>query len=197
MSMSMADLLALVRDSVLRPRGVVRRLLETDIPAGTLWSILLLMAIVVGTMAWAMVSSLPADELQIDPSRIPGPIAMSAMQFVLLALCVPLVHRAGRMFGGAGDGIGALKVIVWWQAMTLVLQLAEMVVVMLLPFLGVLAVIATFGAIFWTLTNGVAELHGFRSLALVLIGIVMTGVTLVFVLRILVALLSAGQIGAV
>ena len=185
MTLTAGEIWALLRESVMRPRGVVRRLLDAPLTAATLWQALIVMAILAGLLAWSELFIGPEGSLPFSRGDLPGPLAMTLMQFALLVLLVPAVHFGGRLFGGKGDALGALKVVAWWQALTLVLQLAEVIAVVILPFLAVLIIVATFIALIWTLTNAVAELHGFRSLALVLIGIIVVAVVLMLILSFL------------
>ncbi|WP_102223124.1 YIP1 family protein [Acidimangrovimonas sediminis] len=185
MTLTAGDLWALLRESVLRPRGVVRRLLDAPLGAGILWQALVVMAILAGLLAWSELFIGPEDSLPFARASLPGPAAMSLMQFGLLAILVPAIHFGGRIFGGKGEMLGALKVVAWWQGLTLVLQVAELIAILALPFLGVLVIVATFVALVWTLTNAVAELHGFRSLGLVLVGIIATGVVVMLILSFL------------
>lgn len=196
MSLTMTDLWALMRDSVLRPRAVMRRFLDAEVPAAWLWQALVLLAILAGFLSWFELASGPEGSLPFDSADLPGPALMAGLQFALLAVLVPVVHFAGRIFGGKGEPLDALKLLVWWQSVTMVLQLSEVVLITLVPVLGLLLVLATFAALFWTLTNGVAEVHGFTSLGLVLIGIVATGVVLVLLLSVILSVLGIGPMGA-
>ncbi|GHD99769.1 hypothetical protein U879_06100 [Defluviimonas sp. 20V17] len=197
MSLTFSDFWVLLRDSVLRPRAVMRRFLDAPVSPGWLWQALILLAIVAGMLAWGEFVTGPRGSLPFDPAQLPGPAVMAAMQFGLLAVLVPVTHLAGRLFGGQGTPIGALKLVVWWQALTMVLQTAELLLILAFPFLGLLAVIATFAAIFWTLSNGVAELHGFRSLGLVLLGIIGTGVVLILFASFILSAFGVAPMGAV
>jgi hypothetical protein len=196
MSLTFSDFWALLRESVLRPRGVMRRFLDAPVSVGWLWQALVLLAIIAGILSWGEFVTGPKGSLPFDPSQLPGPAVMSLLQFGFLAMLVPVAHLAGRLFGGTGTPIGALKLVVWWQALTMVLQTAELVLFQAFPFLGLLAVIVTFAALFWTLTNGVAELHGFASPGLVLLGIIGTGVVLILLASFILAALGVAPMGA-
>jgi len=195
MSFGMNDFWAGLRDSIFRPREVTRRLLATEISAVWLWQALLLLSILAGLLAWVELVLLPAQDSSIDTSRLPGPVAMSAMQFGLLSILVPVLQGAGRAFGGKGDLHGAMKVVVWWQGLTLALQVGELLALALLPPLSVLIIIATFGAMVWALTNAVAELHGFQSLGLTLLGMIAVAAVMVVALSLLMAALGVAPIG--
>lgn len=196
MSVTITDLWALLRDSVLQPRTVMRRFLDTPVPTAWLWQALVLLAILAGLLSWSELVSGPEGSLPFDPAQLPGPAVMALMQFGLLAVLVPVIYFVGRLFRGTGDPVGALKLLVWWQALTMVLQLAEVLAITLLPFLAMFVFIATFAALFWTLTNGVAEVHGFSSLGLVLLGIIGTAVVLVLLLSFILSALGVGPMGA-
>ncbi|NCM97616.1 MAG: YIP1 family protein, partial [Rhodobacterales bacterium] len=73
----------------------------------------------------------------------------------------------------------ALILVVWLQFVLLGLQAVQLVAYAVAPLLADLIGLATVALFFWLLTNFVAELHGFKSLGLVFVGVLATLVVMV------------------
>lgn len=71
-----------------------------------------------------------------------------------------------------------------------VVQTAELLVMLIVPPLGAVLVLAVLAWFVWIVVNAVAELHGFRNLILVFLGLVGGFVAVVFALALLLSLLG-------
>ena len=101
-----------------------------------------------------------------------------------------LAFVVGRWRGGRGELADSVILVAWLQFIQLLIVVVQLVVLVALP---VLAPIVEVGAVLiflWLLVNFVAEMHGFRSLGMVFLGIVLTFVLAVFGMTILLMLIG-------
>ena len=171
----MIGLPALVTDLCLEtlrtPRAGVRRLLEMDLPMEARWLGLLLV-----TVLSVFVTGLSL--LVLPPGSEPGLLLLLADPFVgvpsqalSLVVAVAAIAGIGRVFGGRGGFADALIVIVWIEFLMTLTQMAELAVMMVVPPAGALLAFAVVAWFLWVIVNAIAELHGFRNLILVFLGL--------------------------
>jgi hypothetical protein len=180
MAVNLASLLGAARLSVERPRAGMRQILNLGLSPGEGWLALALMAVASTLMAEFnnLLSPYPSEPMV--AAILATPIGLAVLQFVVMSCAATLMFVLGRWAGGTGRFGEGLVVVAWLQAILLLLQVVQMVVIMALPPLAApfgLIGLALFG---WLLTNFTAELHGFASLAKVFLGILagLVGVSL-------------------
>lgn len=176
------DWIALVQEAFRDPRRSAQRIVGWPLPdqALVLAFPLVVALSVLGLYGAMLLSGMAAADL-------PAPVLLVVMQAGSMLLLAAVLAQAGRMFGGAGDFAGALRIILWIQALMVLLQAAQLVALVVLPPLAGLLSIVSLLAVGWIATGLVAGLHGFRSLPLTFLGI-LGGMLLVgFVLSLLVA----------
>jgi hypothetical protein len=159
------------RETLRAPRAGVRRLLEMDLPMEARWLGLLLV-----TVLSVFVTGLSL--LLLPPGSEPGILALLADPFVgvpsqALSLVVGAAAIAGigRFFGGRGGFADALLVIIWVEFLMTLAQMAELAVMLAVPPVGALLALAVLAWFLWVIVNAIAELHGFRNLVLVFLGL--------------------------
>lgn len=193
-------LLALARQSVTDPRGAARAILARDLPPPVLVDALALIAVlggIVGTLFTMLVLSVPAppeidaDDIARARESMAGPFRQAVVQAGGMVIVAAAIWLLGRAFGGTGHLRGAVAITVWLSALALAIQVGLILLVMLMPPLGVLALIAAAILNFWLLTNFVAELHGFASAWSVFFAIVGLAFALALVLAILAPIAGA------
>ena len=86
----------------------------------------------------------------------------------------------------------AVILIAWLQFIQLLMVALQLVLVVTLPALAPVVEIGAVLLFLWLLVNFVAEMHGFRSLGLVLLGVVVTFVAAVFAMSVLLMALGVG-----
>lgn len=153
----------LVVESLTAPRQAARRImaLGTGLPVA-------LMAIgCAGVLSALMLAVLG---LELPNSGNPGldammtqPIAVAFSETLGLLIVGGMISGLGRLFGGKGRLDQAFILIAWWDFLTLVLQLAESLVQLLLPPLAGPVALFVLVISTWALVSFIAELHGFRS----------------------------------
>jgi hypothetical protein len=119
-----------------------------------------------------------------------NPLVGAVAQLATMLVVILLTVRIGRLFGGHGDLWGAAALVVWLNAMLVLVQAGQLVALALLPPLAaLLAIAATIWAL-WAYANFIAELHGFQNPVIVLGAVVLTGIMLFFSTAMLLAILG-------
>lgn len=159
------------RETLRTPRAGVRRLLEMDLPMEARWLGLLLV-----TVLSVFVTGLSL--LLLPPGGEPGILALLAdpwigvpAQALTLVVAAAAIAGIGRFFGGQGGFADALVVVVWIEFLMTFAQVAELAVMMAVPPVGAILAFAVLAWFLWVIVNAIAELHGFRNLALVFLGL--------------------------
>lgn len=183
--MNMQALTDLLRETLRDPRGVAAALIRMGVPMQARWVALALMAVASALLTHVgMAMMLASDELG-STIMMPSPVATALTQFGVLIATSAIAAWAGRWAGGQGRFADAVLLMAWLQFVLLVVQVAQMVVLLLVPPLGALLGYVALALFFWLLTAFVAELHGFRSLGLTFIGVILTVLAAAFVLALL------------
>ena len=121
--------------------------------------------------------------------------AACTLPSTLLLMLALALYWMGRFRGGRGSFADSLSVLVWFQIIMLFVQIAQILVLIVLPPLADVALLAGMVLFFWLLTNFIAELHGFSSLWLTFAGL-LAGLAALFVaLAIILVLIIALTVG--
>lgn len=180
---------ALAQLTLQEPRQAARALLAEGVPMPARTVGLLLVAVLSSLLASLQVGS---DLSELDPISqfmLASPFRAAVFQWLFLVLTVILIHRVGRAFGGHGSFPDALLVVVWLQLPLLALQVVQLAATLFVPPLAGIIGLGGFALFLWLMTVFVAELHGFRALGKVFLGIVLTGLGTGFVLGIALVLI--------
>lgn len=160
MDISAPSLLHLVRMTLKSPQEAARVLIASDPPLQARWLALLLVVVLsvfLGKISMMLVGS-SAMGL---PSNV---IVSTVLQGGVLLLTVALVHRIGQAFGGIGEADDTLLLMIWLQFLMVLLQAAQIVLLVILPpFAGLLGILG-FVLFLWLLSHFVMHVHGFKSL---------------------------------
>ena len=196
------ELAKLMRASVRDPVGSVPVILALGIPREARW-IGLAAVVALSGLASAIVmmlygtpSSEAADAAWV--SMTGSPIRMTVIQGLGILFVAGATTHIGRIFGGKGQFIDALLLVVWVEAVLLVIQYVQLalwlfafpilppaVTVLVSSLMGLLSLVV----LFWMLVGFVKGLHGFTSTPAVILGMVATmfgaGTVLLLVLTVL------------
>ena len=176
------DLIATFGLTLRQPRQAARRVIGWPLASGERWAILALMA-VGSTLSAEVFVALAPDSCDPSMALILGiPFAFAALQLAGLAVMTGLIVTLGRQFGGTGSFHGGLAIMGWMQAILLVLQMAQVLALVLVPSLAVVIGLGSLVLTLWLMPNFIAELHGFRSAFLTLLGMIATLFALVLIL---------------
>lgn len=190
MEFSRAELLSMVREALGDPRASARRVLALGLSRQARRIAMALVGIlpVIAIYLIGVLSGVPA-------AALPPPIPMAIIQIVVIFISAVAVRYVGAQFGGRGSFEDALLLMVWLQAILILLLPVQVVVMFLLPPLAGLFTYAVVGLFLWLMTGFVAELHGFRSLGRVFGGILACFIGLSLVLAALMGALVGTQTG--
>jgi Yip1 domain len=180
----------LVGDSFVRPRAAAREVVALGLGRGLLVqaaAAITAAGVVLGYVAVSM-SAEPVDP--VSAAVLSTPLIGAAMQFGILLVAAVLTFRIGRAFGGTGDFDGALAIVVWLNAVMLLIQVAQLFVLAVLPPLAGLIAVATVVWALWAFANFVTELHSFENPFFVLGGVILSMIVLFFGVAMLLAMLG-------
>lgn len=173
MNLSLAHLLSMARFTIQFPRKGARMVLDADVPTNARWLALTLTAILSALLAHMSFGLMPADAQAAMAESLQSPVITAVFQAGMMLGIAHLMVWPGRWFGGNGKFADALLLMVWLQFILVLLQALQIAVQLVLPPLAnLVAVLSVF--IFLVLASSfVAELHGFRRVILVFLGVLM------------------------
>lgn len=177
---------ALLTATVRTPRAVAGSLIRLDLPPVIGATALNLMAVISAILASIALQLSPVEA---DPALMAlfgSPLRVLMLQGLLLWTTAVLMHRVGAMFGGSGRFKDAVLVLAWAEAVLLLMQALQILLLLVAPALSDLMGIVAIGLLFWLMSSFVAELHGFRSVFAVLMGMFSTALVLSLALAILI-----------
>lgn len=193
MTLTMANLVALVRLTLTQPRAAAAEVMRLPLPMSGRWTALLLMATLSALLMQVLGAMLPpAVGPDGQPLQPVGPIVWAGMVTVGMMITAGLAHSVGRWRGGKGEFPDALILVAWLQFLQLLLVAAQILLMFVLPMLAPIVEIAGVLLFLWLLVNFVAEMHGFRSLGMVFLGVILTFVVAVFGLSLVLMSLGVG-----
>lgn len=194
MSLTFASMIAFGQETVLRPRGMARRTMEAGLTTGERWTafavVLLLSVVAAHVFLYVAVPGAMAQD-----GGMLGPLGTLVLQAVVLLVIAAGVTMIGRGFGGTGRFGDALILVALLQAMLVALQVLQFLTFLVLPPLSTLLGWGAVVLMLWLLTNFTAELHGFRSLLPVTLGLLGAFFALAVVLGFVLVLLGVQMEG--
>ncbi len=186
----------LVKVSFLRPREAARRILGMAFGPNELLQLALVVTCV-GIVLAVAATRIGGGQIDgVASWMLDRPLIGALVEFGLLGVVAVLTHRIGLLFGGKGTFWDTLTLIVWLNAVMLVLQVVQLVALLALPPLA--TPIAFFTVLWglWAFANFVAELHGFDNPVMVMGGVILTTIVLFIGLAMIFAILGlAPQVG--
>lgn len=172
--MNIQILTDLLRDTLRDPRATARRLMQMGVPMEARWTALVLMAVGSALLTHLGMGMMLASEDMGSTIALPSPLATAVTQFGVLVTTSAVAALVGRWAGGTGRFADAVLLMAWLQFVLLAVQVVQMVLLMATPPLGAMVGYLALGLFFWLLTAFVAELHGFRSLGMTFLGVIVT-----------------------
>lgn len=180
----------LVVDSFLRPRVAAKRVLAVGFPAGFVLEAAVLVTSVGVVLGYLAMLTDPGALDRVSATILGRPLLGAMVQLAALAVVVVLTVRIGRLFGGTGGFQGALTLVVWLNAVMVLIQTAQLgALAVAPPVAAAMAIVTIFWAL-WAFSSFVAELHGFRSTPIVIGVVVLTSIVLFFGTAMILAILG-------
>ncbi len=164
MNLSPQSLLRATRDTLVNPAGAARFVMGLGLDVGQGLMAVGLTAVCATLVTAVMQVFMGPIEDPAMQEMFNRPFILAISQFGLMALGALLMWRVGRMFGGKGSFAQSLALVAWLEVVLILLQLAELVVLLLLPILALPIGLASVFAFFYLLTHFTAALNGFASL---------------------------------
>jgi Yip1 domain len=180
----------LVIDSLRRPRLAARQILAVGLADGTVVEAAVLVTCVGIVLGYLALLLTPGGVDMVSAAVLANPLLGAGVQLAAMAVVVFLTVRIGRLFGGRGELWGAAALVVWLNAMLVLIQAGQLVALALVPPLAALVAIAAMVWALWAYANFIAELHGFQNPVIVLGAVVLTGIMLFFGTAMLLAILG-------
>lgn len=172
------------RDTIRAPQEAAQAILALNLPRNVLWLGLALVITLSTLLASAVLLMVPMPEAG---AGVPMPIVMGLVQAVFLVLVSLGIAVIGARFGGKGDFDGALALMVWLQAVFLVVQAFQIAAIAIgLSVLADIVSLASIPLFFWLMAQFVTVLHGFSSVWKTFWAIIMFLIAFAFLLSLVV-----------
>jgi len=193
MDLTVANLRALVALTLRDPKTAARAVMRMPLPMQGRWAAMALMAVLSAVLMQVMGALLPPPTGPDGQPLTPiGPFFWAAMVATGMVMTALLAHVVGRWRGGRGELPDAVILVAWLQFIQLIVVALQIVVMLLLPPVAVVLEVGGVLLFMWLLVNFVAEMHGFRSLGLVFVGVLLTFVGFVFLMSVVLMMLGVG-----
>ena len=172
------------RDTIRAPQETAQAVLAINLPRNVLWLGLALVITLSTLLASAVLLMVPMPEAG---AGVPMPVVMGIVQAVFLVLVSLGIAVIGARFGGKGDFDGALALMVWLQAVFLVVQAFQIVAIAIgLSVLANIVSLASIPLFFWLMAQFVTVLHRFSSVWKTFWAIIMFLIAFAFLLSLVV-----------
>ena len=193
MDLTVGNLRLLVALTLRDPRMAARTVMRVPLSLQGRWLALALMAVLSALLMQVMGSLLPAPTGP-DGEALPqvSPFFWAGMVATGMVMTAVLAHVVGKWRGGRGELADSVILVAWLQFIQLLVVALQIAVMLVLP--PVAAVLEVGGVLLflWLLVNFVAEMHGFRSLGLVFLGVLLTFFGFVFLMSLVLMMLGVG-----
>lgn len=173
MTWTFKGMLGLVAETIKNPREGASTVLNFAPPRDAIWTMLALVVVLSVMLAQGTSMLFSSGQSPSGPFAL-SPLVLGLVQGGLLIVMVYATYWIGKGFGGTGSFEETMLLITWLQFILVCLQVAQTLALVLLPpFAGMIG-IGALVLFFWLLVNFVAVLHGFTSLGLVFVGIILS-----------------------
>ncbi|MEL6799300.1 MAG: Yip1 family protein [Pseudomonadota bacterium] len=190
MTLSFNQLLAMVGRSVTNPREGAEEVLALGVPREALWLILAIVVVLSIVLAQITVLFAGPSTNDLMGGFLQNPLITGFIQMGLLVVMIVAVHWIGRAMGGRGSFEESMLLMSWLQFIMVCLQALQTLSILILPPFAGLIGIAALVLFFWLLTNFIAVLHGFGSLAQVFIMVLVSGFAIAFLFSLVLTILG-------
>ncbi len=178
--------------SFARPRQAAREMLRMPFSSVDIFGMAAVVAIAVTLLNWVVGQVFAVQDDPVQQFIKNQPMLSALVQLAAMPIGATISIGIARLFGGKGSFRDTMVIFVWLNALMAVVQAVLLVFAPILSFVGTPLVLA---ALVWSLiayANGLAEVHGFKNVYLVIA--VMLGLS---VLLLLLMSYMATQLGLV
>lgn len=182
-------------ETIFRPADIAREILALRLPQEALWLSLALV-----TVLSVLLVSLLNLVTPVPPEAPAGAMSITPMTYGLvlggsLLVTVFALHYTGQTLGGQGQLADTLALVVWLQLLLVVLQAAQVILMVSLPFLGGLLALASVVIMIWALVNFVNEAQRFESLGRAFLTLVLAFLGIGFGISLILMMIGVGTNG--
>ncbi|MDO5703653.1 MAG: Yip1 family protein [Paracoccus sp. (in: a-proteobacteria)] len=172
--MTSDDLKSLILLTFRDPERAARALCSLNLPMAVRWMALALIVSLSALLTWGASMLFPVEVETGMNSAVAQPLMIAGVQFAVLSVTALLMAVVGRSFGGTGDFPDALLLIIWIEFILLLVQCAQVVLMLLFPVIASLMWLVAAAIFVWLMVHFTKALHGFDSAAKVAFGIFAT-----------------------
>lgn len=141
------------------------------------------------------ISPAPPPDADVFPMLNVAPFPKAMIIAGLLILLSHVLTWVGRAMGGSGQIDDMLKLMVWMQLVAMVLQAANLLILLALPLVGTLLVLAIVFIMLRVLLTFIKVGHGFDSLGTAGLVLFASFIGMIIGLSVLLVMIGAGNIG--
>lgn len=193
MEMTLGNVAGLVRLTFAQPRQAAQVVLRLPLPLQARWAAVALMAVLSAFVVGLKVNFLPkAFELGAQGEMQFQPLFLAPFFAVGMTVVALLAYSVGRWRGGKGDLADALLLVAWLQFIQVLFDTVDLLFIIVFQASVPLLLIGALVFSLWLSANFLAEMHGFQSLGLVFLGIVLTLLAVGFGIAVLLLLMGGG-----
>lgn len=176
---------------------MARKVVAVDVPRNTLWTGLALVAVINVILVTLLQLLTPAPVAFQDQVFGLSPFSYAAIIGIFLVMFVYGTFYVGQMLGGKGTLVATLAIIVWFQSVSLTLEVIQLVLVLISPAIASLFGLLSLGALIWCFVNFVNVLHEFNNLGKAIAAVVLALLATGLAAGLLMAILGIGPSGGV
>ena len=178
--MTLDTLVKTAKLSLFRPREGLRHVLGWNLSLGESGLALTLMAVLSAGLISLILGPLPPEIDPVTARILTSPIYLAVAQLAGLGALGVCVHVLGSMTKGRGTLPQAIAMMAWFEALMIAISLVQTVVMLVFPPLGLLLVPAGMILSLWLIGSFTAELQGYASVFLSLLGVIAAFVVAMF-----------------
>ncbi len=164
----------LVSDSFVSPRAAARSLIGLGLQPAILLQAAVAVSALSVVLGFLAVELGPGEIDQVSAAIITTPFLGATIQFAAIIVVSGLAARIGELFGGTGGFPAAFALVIWLNAMMLLVQAVQIALLVFVPPLAAIVAIAAIVWMLWAFANFVTELHGFENPFFVLGGVILS-----------------------
>jgi Yip1 domain len=170
------------------PKAAARTLLGLGVPAEARWLGLALVSVLTLLVGNLSLLGLPDDALSPIGRAVRHPVSGTLIQAGSTTIIAAAMTIVGNMFGGRGQYMDALLLMVWLQFLLVVLALAQTVLAFVVPVAALLVALVSLVLFFWLMVQFASALHGFTRPWAVFAGLIGTLLALSLIAAVLMSL---------
>ncbi len=175
--------------SLIEPAEIAAKVLTMRFSRDVMWTAMALIAVLNVLLLAVFQLLAPTGVLMQDQVVSLSPFSYVAIIGSFLALLAVMLVQAGRILGGTGTLDGALMLIIWFQAISLTLEIIQVGLLLISMHVASLFGMISLGAIIWVIVNFINVLHGFgnvgKTVFVIAMALIATGFGMLFVMALL------------